>query len=820
MNIQLTNYGIALLERTKKPLQISAYELGSACGYVPDQNATGLRGQLVYSSRIASTTVVNGNITKYVIALDYQVGDFSFGEIAYYVGGQVVAIAVNEKLINKIALTNVVQGNSIKIDACLSMVANNYNMWADNIGSDIGYQVPVVKDIDLLPPVASSDPNLYLIPPVNANASSIIAFSANDGLWNFDCYQFSNIQKVKIVEATTTSITIDLSGFDQTMKAELIPSYFGDKVIEFITGKLYSICRVVLTTVLLDSTAILSIRTPLTSVPEVGDELYLFSRSQISISNVDLPIASEGSLGAIRIGNGLTIDPTTGITEVDFPITSVNGQIGDVELGAKDIKGLANVAISGSYNDLSDKPITGYKLPIASTTILGGIKLGNKFSITSDGQLGLAINPVMSVNNQFPDVSGNVSISLSDSISGLVNPLQIFAEQDLNEIVEVGLYYCNATNSPTILNSPSNTGNFTLEVIPTQTGVIQRFTNNNSIYFRELNVSWSIWIRGLTDQGLPIAGYENLGLVQIGDGLKIDKYGVLQTKVKSFNGRTGQIQLSLNDVTSVLQEVYDKQGGLPTLSQNPNSAADNDIEYGRINWLQLPLGSFINLGTWDAIANSINGDPLATIADGGTITYRTDPNVENPEEGYDTWASNGLFLRCSVQGEGTPVMIDGLKVRHNDYIVSLNNRWIIFTSSRNYLGATDSKGILVSRGTSTPLVRKIQGSSNIQVANSDGLGGNPTFDLTDLGKATTYYSVITDAKGRVTGGDEQKPTLESLKPGVAKGTMLYFDGQAWQQLQAGAAGSILIMGQDGVPVWATNAPVASLANSSKWAVKG
>ena len=50
---------------------------------------------------------------------------------------------------------------------------------------------------------------------------------------------------------------------------------------------------------------------------------------------------------------------------------------------------LAKVATSGSYNDLTNKPIipSEYNLPIASQTTLGGIKVGAGLSITAEGVL-------------------------------------------------------------------------------------------------------------------------------------------------------------------------------------------------------------------------------------------------------------------------------------------------------------------------------------------------------------------------------------------------------------------------------------------------
>lgn len=55
-------------------------------------------------------------------------------------------------------------------------------------------------------------------------------------------------------------------------------------------------------------------------------------------------------------------------------VTSVAGKTGAVTLVPGDITGLATVASTGSYNDLTNKP-TAYALPIATTAVLGGVLL-------------------------------------------------------------------------------------------------------------------------------------------------------------------------------------------------------------------------------------------------------------------------------------------------------------------------------------------------------------------------------------------------------------------------------------------------------------
>lgn len=56
--------------------------------------------------------------------------------------------------------------------------------------------------------------------------------------------------------------------------------------------------------------------------------------------------------------------------------------------------GLATVATSGSYNDLADKPTIPepqpYTLPTATSSILGGVKIGSGVSIADDGTISVA----------------------------------------------------------------------------------------------------------------------------------------------------------------------------------------------------------------------------------------------------------------------------------------------------------------------------------------------------------------------------------------------------------------------------------------------
>ena len=84
------------------------------------------------------------------------------------------------------------------------------------------------------------------------------------------------------------------------------------------------------------------------------------------------------------------------------PVTSVDGETGAVltnavkttaqnltdtqKQQARSNIGAGTSSFSGSYNDLSDKP-TPYTLPVASSTTLGGVKVGAGLNITENGVL-------------------------------------------------------------------------------------------------------------------------------------------------------------------------------------------------------------------------------------------------------------------------------------------------------------------------------------------------------------------------------------------------------------------------------------------------
>lgn len=528
MNVQLSDAGAALIQASTGPITLTSFKLGDAFGYIPSPTDTDIHGQLVYQGVPSEPVASNANIIKYSVYLDYDTGDFQFGEFALFVGTTLFANGTATALIDKLKVGLTV-GNSIRIDIYLSMVGTNYFMWFDLAESNNQFRVASLDSPDRLPPAALATPNMYIIAGASSQQSPLLAYTNRDGLWAFSVYQYSTILDATVVGFDSHSITISISDFSQNM----VPQYFGQLIVQFITGELYSICRYIKTTIVSGQIATLSFDTPLAITPIVGDKFQMYTRSEVSI-DLQIPIATASVLGGIKIGLGLQITPD-GVCSIDplalGLVTSVNGQVGDVILNAGNLPGLAPVAISGSYNDLTNKP-AAYVLPPMSLSVRGGAKLppSGNLVITAPDILDLGFNPVKTVNSIGPDGSGNVN--LAATVIGLINPTVIPTSADLNAYKTAGLFTITAAVSSTLINPPTITGvDATLEVVPLNiSGIgdsIQRWTTVADIYWRKsTGASWGAWQHVASGN---IASASTLGLIKVGSGLSIAGDGTLST---------------------------------------------------------------------------------------------------------------------------------------------------------------------------------------------------------------------------------------------------------------------------------------------------
>ncbi len=96
----------------------------------------------------------------------------------------------------------------------------------------------------------------------------------------------------------------------------------------------------------------------------------------------DLPVLSEGEFGFCLDTNELFIGASEGNVLVNnFSWVNILGK-----------PSFSTVATTGNYNDLLNKPTipSPYTLPLASSTTLGGVKIGNGLTLGSDGAISVS----------------------------------------------------------------------------------------------------------------------------------------------------------------------------------------------------------------------------------------------------------------------------------------------------------------------------------------------------------------------------------------------------------------------------------------------
>lgn len=119
--------------------------------------------------------------------------------------------------------------------------------------------------------------------------------------------------------------------------------------------------------------------------------------------NYTLPTASGSTLGGVKVGSGLTIN-TSGVLSADVTASTLTAYAKTTDLSA--------VAKSGSYNDLSNKPTipSAYTLPNATSSTLGGVKVGSNISV-SNGTISIAKSNVTSALGYTPATTNNASFT-------------------------------------------------------------------------------------------------------------------------------------------------------------------------------------------------------------------------------------------------------------------------------------------------------------------------------------------------------------------------------------------------------------------------
>lgn len=697
MFIQLTTAGLSLL--ASGPFVLTGAKFGDSYNYVPDPGQTDILGSEVFSSVPGPAFPINPNVVRYSLLLDRSVGDFDFGELGLFVGSTLVAIGVNSTLIEKRKTVTGVDGNMIRVNAFLSMVGTTYEMWMNLGDTDNKYVIASADLVDYLPPVHDTATNAFIVGAPSQDMLAFFAYADRSGLWAFDQYKYSTVigHRYTIVDASPMQVTI--AGTNH----QLDPESLGARILQFTTGACYSVCRNIAQALpdLSAGTTVLQLNTALAVVPTPGDEILVYNRDPLATTTVNIPIATTQDPGIMIVGQGLDVD-VDGLVKVDR--TEVEGGLvysiigrdvngdpislqGDVQLNIRDIAG-GVVSVNGQTPDANGNiSITvGYTLPIATSTVLGGVRVSPGSGIDIDPQTGQVSvtfpgdSSVKSVNGRAPDSGGNVQIY------GLIDPQVRDTAVDLNTIRDPGLYY---------IKEVGGSSNLPLFVVPTESGVlevipldpddpdgliVQRWSQSNATAWRfVLNSSFGPWFDPSQSQQI-IATDSRLGSVVVGDGLSIDPTGVLSSDILTVNTKgpdvNGNVQLDAPDVGAIASSEKGVPGGVAVLDEDPDPTppdpGQSDYVFGRIPADALALEALTFKGYWNGTTNEAVYEGLTyTLLDGGQLL------IDDGISGSQVPGLGSVFY-TSVAGSTT---VDGVgSWELGDFVVGLTDRWVKLSS--------------------------------------------------------------------------------------------------------------------------------------------
>ena len=298
MFTQVTPAGKALLDAATGPIVLTRYELGSAYGYTLEGDATGLRGQVVYSNVPSPLAADGPQLLKTSVYLGYEVGPFAFGEIALYAGDTLFALCVNPVLIEKRAPGPTTDGAGLRLDIYMHTESGNYEMFLTMAETSNEFRLSVFPSIDLLPQALHASPNAYIVMGEATEQSSFLAYSDREGVWAFDAYEIF-AGEVSVDSATTKSVRIPVDRWNE----KLNPSELGHTMMQFASGKLMGIARYVVSATLSNDQnfVVLGLSGITNYAAQKGDKVHLYLRSDLPASQTAIPIASHDEVGGIRV---------------------------------------------------------------------------------------------------------------------------------------------------------------------------------------------------------------------------------------------------------------------------------------------------------------------------------------------------------------------------------------------------------------------------------------------------------------------------------------------------------------------------------------
>ena len=223
------------------------------------------------------------------------------------------------------------------------------------------------------------------------------------------------------------------------------------------------------------------------------------------------------------------------------------------------------MAISGSYNDLTNKP-AAYTLPIATSTVLGGVKVGSGINVAGDGTISASSTIATATVLGSVKIGANVNVagdgtisvaapySLPTASATTLGGIKVGANLSIdgNGVLSGGAPYSLPIASSSVLGgvkigaNVNVAGDGTISVAaPYSLPAATTTTRGGMIVGDNLTVDANGRVSASASYTLPPATTTTLGGVKVGSGLAVDGTGLLSlnysSPVTSVNNRTGAV---------------------------------------------------------------------------------------------------------------------------------------------------------------------------------------------------------------------------------------------------------------------------------------
>ena len=338
---------------------------------------------------------------------------------------------------------------------------------------------------------------------------------------------------------------------------------------------------------------------------KVGSGLSIDVNGVLSADSVEpymLPTATADSLGGVKVGSRLSID-TNGILSADALQSATTSRLGGVVVESD-----ANIArtIERYFPSVTaDTEILSVlsSIPVATADSLGGVKIGERLTITEDGILS-ADAQGFTLTAATSDSLGGIKVGNSLTITnGVLN----YNLPNASTTVKGGVVYATDTDIANTIERyfPSVTAD--TEIIPALTSI--PVATAESIGGVKIGSGLSITEDGLLSADaqnftLTPATRDSLGGVKIGDGLSITGGGVLSALAQDFT-----LKPATNDSLGGVFVESDENISRTIQRYFPTVGADEII----------PVLTSIPPATRESIGGVIVGDGL-TISENGILS--------------------------------------------------------------------------------------------------------------------------------------------------------------------------------------------------------